>query len=125
MTEPNWKLALERLHLLTVYIRWLLVLLSWLTIGSYGLWQLREEYPLWQEYFTWAAVRYALIFHPGAAFCLFLCLGLTGAALVYTVFYLLFGISKSQQEQLLKQAKKIYFKGKGHPFYAWVYGAKK
>ncbi len=122
--EPNWKLALEKIHLLTVYIRWILVLLSWLTLGAYGLWSLREEYGLWQEYFTWTAVRYALVFHPSAALSLALCLSLTAVALVYTSLYLLFGISESQKQQHLKQAQKIYFKGSSHPVYSWLYGSK-
>jgi hypothetical protein len=122
--EPNWKLALERLHLLSVYIRWTVVLLCWLTFGAYALWQLKEEYALLQEYFTWAAVRYGLAFHPTAAFSLFLCFGLTGVALVYTSLYFLLGISKSKEQQLLKEVKKIYLKGSSHPLYSWLYGSK-
>ena len=121
MTEPNWKIALEKLYRLTIYIRWLFVLFAWLTLGSYGFWQLRGDYQLWRDYFTWTAVRYALAFNPVAAFCLFLCLGLTGAVLIRHSLYLLFGISSTQQEYFRQQAQKIYSKGATHPFYTWVY----
>jgi hypothetical protein len=125
MTEPNWKIATKRLYFLTNYYRWLLILFCWLTFGVYAFWQLKEDFFLWTQYFTWVAVRYALIFNPIATVCLSFCLVATLTLLAEQFLDLFFGLSDDEQEKLLKRAKKIYFKGTNHPFYNWIYQLKK
>ncbi|MEB3148157.1 MAG: hypothetical protein VKL60_03950, partial [Sphaerospermopsis sp.] len=54
----------QKLYQLTVYGRWLFVCCLWVIIAPVCLWNLRTEFTLWQQYFTWVAVRYGLMFHP-------------------------------------------------------------
>ena len=61
--DPVFKNQIDRLYSLTVYGRWCIIALLWLTIGLYSLWELRYPITLIQEDFTWAAVRYGLSFH--------------------------------------------------------------
>jgi hypothetical protein len=93
-TQPQ---ILQRLHRLTVYGRWLVVLLSWLTVGSLSLWQLRFRIQLLMDSFTWVGVRYGLAYHQGAALGLFVCIGMTLAVLVWHSRNLLFGLPKEEQ----------------------------
>lgn len=83
--------------------RWCFILLGlWLTVGGFSFWQLRETLQQLAEYFTWAALRYGLIFHRLAAAGLGLCLGLTLALMINESRYQLCGLSRRERHHLLR-----------------------
>lgn len=118
---PSQPQTLQRLHRLTVYGRWFVVLLAWLTVGSLSLWQLRFRIQLLMDSFTWVGVRYGLAYHQGAALGLFVCIGMTFAVLVWHSRNLLFGLPKEEQLRLQLQAERIRQQGSTHPLWRWVY----
>lgn len=119
--DPNFQAAVQRLHELTVYGRWLTVLGLWLTVGSASLWSLRYPISLLQDYFTWAAVRWALIFQPFPAMGLGLCVGMTIAVLIWQSRNILVGLPKLERQRLERQVLKIGEQGSSHPLWKWVY----
>jgi hypothetical protein len=126
LASVNWVDAppqpqiLQRLHRLTVYGRWLAVLLAWLTVGSLSLWQLRFRIQLLMDSFTWVGVRYGLAYHQGATLGLSVCIGMTLAVLVWHSRNLLFGLAKEEQLRLQLQAERIRQQGPTHPLWRWV-----
>ncbi|MCY7272201.1 MAG: hypothetical protein LH702_00280 [Phormidesmis sp. CAN_BIN44] len=119
--DPTFQSAVQRLHELTVYGRWLTVLGLWLTIGSLSLWNLRYPISLLQDYFTWAAVRWGIVFQPLPAMGLGLCVSMTIAVLVWQSRNILVGLPKSERQRLEKQVLKIREQGSSHPLWKWVY----
>ncbi len=120
MEDPSFTEQVQRLHRLTVYGRWFVVGLLWLTIVPIALWDLSSEIKLWQQYFTWAAVRYALFFHPWATLGLSFCWGMTTAVLVWQSRNILFGLPNSDRTRLEKQVYQIRQQGQTHPLWKWI-----
>lgn len=115
----------KRLHSLTVYSRWLFVVLCWLILAPFGLWQMRETISLCREHFTWAAVRYGLEFNPLGALALTFCVAITTAVLVWQSVHILDGgLSAKQKYYLEEKVKKINATGPKHPLYKWVCSTK-
>ncbi len=110
----------RRLYELSLYGRWLFVLLCWLMLAPYSVWRLWKDFQLWREHFTWVAVRYAFAFNLIAAFSLFFCIGITGAVLVWQSNHLLRGLSDREKMRLENQARKIQESGSQHPLWKWV-----
>lgn len=108
------------MHQLTVYGRWLVVGLLWVTVGLFSLWSLRSEIELWQEYFTWAAVRYALAYNRLPAMGLALCLGMTAVALLRQSRHILWGMPPKERQRIEKQVIRIRQQGSSHPLWKWV-----
>ncbi|MGI0492639.1 hypothetical protein ACN4EG_12710 [Alkalinema pantanalense CENA528] len=115
--------AADRLHRLTVVGRWLLVIFLWLTLGTWSLWSLRNSIALLQEYFTWSAVRYGLIFHPFPAIGLVTCIAMTLSVLIWQSRNILWGLPQHDRDQLKKRTIAIRRKGRQHPLWRWVFGA--
>jgi hypothetical protein len=111
---------LQKIYSLNLYLKWLTVLIFWLSFGLFGIWELREEITLWQQYFTWSALRYALVYHRLAAVCLSICIGLTVGLLITQSRDLLWGISEQEKYRLQQQIDQIFAKGKSHPFYKFL-----
>lgn len=120
--DPQFAAAIARLHALTVWGRWLVVAVLWLTVGSWSLWQMRKVWELAMEFFTWSVIRYGLIFHPGAAIGLGLCIGMTLSVLLWQSRNILWGLPLSEQKALEKRVLKIHQQGPSHPLWKWVYG---
>jgi hypothetical protein len=120
--NPNLSPELMRLHQVTVWGRWLVVVCLWLTVGLLSLWGLRGEMALWMQYFTWAAVRYGLAYNPIPAFGLALCIGLTVATLVWQSRNILLGLPVPEKQRLEQQVHRIRQQGPTHPLWQWVYG---
>ena len=120
-TDSALEAKLMRLHRLTVYGRWFVVGLSWLLLAPPSLWVFRSEFRLWQDYFTWTAVRFAIAYHPIAAIALSLCIGLTIAVLIWQSRIILFGLSEQQRQYLQKQLFRIKQQGESHPLWHWVF----
>lgn len=115
--QSNFERKVAKLHRLTVYGRWLLVLISWLTLGTYALWQLQEEIALWFDYFTWAAVYYTFHFNFVPTICLAFCLGMTISVLLWQSRNIIWGLPPNEHRQLVKQVKQIEARGQKHPLW--------
>ena len=118
--DPSFKLQVERLYRLTLYGRWLVVGILWISVGSLSLWGLRYPISLLQEHFTWAAVRYGLYFNRLPAIGLSLCIGMTAAVLVWQSRNIMFGLPKQEQQRLEQQVHQIRKQGASHPLWKWV-----
>lgn len=118
--DPSFVSQVQRLHQLTVYGRWLFVGLLWLSIGSLSLWGLRSEIALWQQYFTWVAVRYGLYYNPLPTFGLAICIGMTASVLVWQSRNILLGVPPQEQRRLEQQVCRIRQQGPSHPLWKWV-----
>jgi hypothetical protein len=118
--DPTFQLQVEKLHRLTVYSRWLVVGLLWISVGSFSLWGLRYPISLLQEHFTWAAVRYGLYFNPLPTFGLSLCIGVTTSVLFWQSRNILLGLPKQEQRRLEQQVGRIRQQGPSHPLWKWV-----
>lgn len=110
----------QRLHQLTVYGRWLFVGCLWVIIAPVSLWDLRSEFLLWRQYFTWVAVRYALAFHPFATVGLAFCIGMTVSVLVWQSRNILIGLPQPEKQRLEKQVCQIRQQGSSHPLWKFV-----
>lgn len=126
MTQPastensRFQLQVERLHQLAVGGRWLVVGVLWFTVGLLSLWDLQPELALWQDHFTWVAVRYGLVDHPLATLGLGLCLGMTTGVLVWQSRNILFGRPKRYQQRLEQMVLRIRQQGTSHPLAKWI-----
>jgi hypothetical protein len=118
--DPVFELQMQKLHRLTVYGRWLTVLVLWLTAGAWSLWNLRYNIGLIQEHFTWAALRYGLHFNPIPTVGLSVCIGMTAAVLVWQSRNILYGLSAPEQKRLVQQVRDIRHQGRSHPLWKWV-----
>jgi len=118
--EPQFEQQVQRLYQLTVYARWLVVGLLWLTIAPFALWSMRSEFALWLDYFTWTALRYSFAYNRFATFGLVLCIGMTISALVWQIRHSLGKLPTAERQRLEKQVLQIRRKGKNHPLWKWV-----
>ncbi|WP_293123760.1 hypothetical protein [Microcoleus sp. bin38.metabat.b11b12b14.051] len=120
-SDRNFQIEVQRLHKLTVYGRWLTVILLWISVGSLSIWSLRREIDLWLENFTLAAVRYGLYFHRWPSLGLVLCLGMTLAVLTWhRRNNIVRGLPQGQKQRLEKQVRRIRQQGPSHPLWKWV-----
>jgi len=111
---------IERLHRISVYGRWMVVSLLWLTVGALSLWHLRSQISLLLDYFTWAAVRYSIIYNRFPAIGLAFCIGMTLAVLVWQSRNILWGRPHREQQRLVQQVLQIRKQGPGHPLWKLV-----
>ncbi|WP_377477311.1 MAG: hypothetical protein P2A85_02420 [Microcoleus anatoxicus] len=119
-SDPNFQIEVQRLHKLTVYGRWLTVILLWLSVGSLSIWALRDEIALCIENFTWAAVRYGLYFHRWPTLGLGLCLGMTLGVLTWQGRNMARGLPMREKQRLEQQVCRIRQQGPSHPLWKWV-----
>jgi hypothetical protein len=122
--DPAFKLQVQQLHQLTVYGRWLLVTLLWVTLAPLCMWGWRYEISLMRSHFTWAALRYGIIFNPIPAMGLGFCIGMTTAVLVWQSRNILLGIPRHEQYRLEQQVRRIGQQGASHPLWKWVFKQK-
>jgi hypothetical protein len=118
--DPVFKNQIDNLYRVTVYWRWSVIGLLWLTVGAYSLWELRYPISLVQEYFTWAAVKYGLVFQPLPAFGLCLCVGMMTGTLCWQSRNLIWGLPKKERQQLIAKVCQIRKQGSSHPLWKWV-----
>ncbi|NJM72162.1 MAG: hypothetical protein HC862_19360 [Scytonema sp. RU_4_4] len=119
-SDPSFAKQVQKLHQLEVYSRWLFVVFLWLTIAPLCAWDLRSEITLWQQYFTWVAVRYGLYYHPLATLGLFFCLGMILAVLIWQSRNILLGLSQQEKQRLEQQVFRIRQQGPSHPLWKWI-----
>lgn len=118
--QSDFQYQVAKLHQLTVYTRWLFVLVSWFTLGFYALWNLKEEISLWLDYFTWAAVYYGFHFNFLPTLCLAFCVAITIHVLVWQGRNLIWGLSRPEKQQLEQRVEKILARGRKHPLWKWI-----
>jgi hypothetical protein len=118
--DPVFKDRVERLYRLNVYGRWLTIGFLWATVGAYSLYELRYPIELIREDFTWAAVKYGLIFQPVSAIGLAICVGMMVGTLVWQSRNAIWGLPKHERERLVKQVCQICKQGSSHPLWKWV-----
>lgn len=118
--NPNFKTQVRRLHQLTIYGRWLLVGFLWITLAPLSSWGWHYEISLLRSHFTWAALRYGVIFNPLPALGLTVCISMTVAVLVWQSRNILLGIPRQEQKRLEQQVNRICQQGPSHPLWKWV-----
>jgi hypothetical protein len=118
--DPRLVNQIQKLHQLTIYGRWLFVLLLWLSIAPWSLWSLRSEIALGRDYFTWVLVRYAIVYNRLPIFALAFCVAMTTAVLVWQTRNILFGLPKAEKQRLQQQVIKISQQGKSHPLWKFI-----
>lgn len=118
--DQTFKQQVQRLYQLIVYSRWLVVGFLWLTVGSLSLWGLRSEISLWQQYFTWVALRYGLYYNPLPSFGLAVCIGMTVSVILWQSRNILLGLSPQERLRLEQQVHRIRQQGASHPLWRWI-----
>lgn len=118
--DPIFKQQVQKLYQLTVYGRWLVVALLWLTVGSLSLWGLRSEIALLLQYFTWVAVRFGLYYNPLPTLGLTFCIVMTISVIVWHSRNILLGLPPQEQKRLEQQVHKIRQQGATHPLWKWI-----
>jgi len=118
--DQTFQIEVQRLHKLTVYGRWSIVSLLWISVGSLSIWGLRREIGLWLENFTWAAVRYGLYFHRWPTLGLALCLAMTLAVLTWQSRNRVRGLPQREKQRLEQQVRRIRQQGPSHFLWKWV-----
>jgi hypothetical protein len=121
--DPSFSADLERLHQLTVWWRWAVVLGLWLTIGALSLWGMRVNLWLMSQYFTWSALRYTFLFNRWSAMGILICTVMTLSVLLWQSRNILFGRSREDQRRLHEQLVRIKQQGESHPLWRLMYGA--
>lgn len=106
-SEPELSPLAIKVMQATIIGRWLFVGFLWITLGIYGFWSLRNEFPLWQDHLTWAIVRYGLAYHYWSSLGLVICLAYTCAVLVWHSQKLISGWSAREKHLLEKEAEKM------------------
>lgn len=118
--DIHFQQQVQRLYRLTVYGRWLVVALLWVSVGLLSLWGLRSEIDLWVQNFTWVAVRYGLVYNRLPSLGLALCIGMTASVLVWQSRNILLGRPYPEQRRLEQQVRRIRQQGPSHPLWKWV-----
>ncbi len=119
--DPTLQTQVLRLHQLTVYGRWIVVSLLWLTLAPLCLWGWRYEISLMRSHFTWSALRYGVIFNPLPALGLGFCIGMTTAVLLWQSRNILIGLPRLEQQRLEQQVRRIGQQGASHPLWKWIF----
>ncbi len=119
---PQFEVAIQRLHQLILWGRWLAVIVLWLGLAPLSLYALRSEVTLWFDYFTWSALRYGLAFNPMPTLGLALCLASLLSALLWQSQHALLGISDRERQRLLRRVQRIHQQGPSHPLWRWTFG---
>jgi hypothetical protein len=117
MSQEKLKLEpkVKKVYQINLYRKWRIVAICWLTLGIFSIWELRHEIALWQDYFTWSALRYALAYHRLASLSFSICLGLTIGLLISQCRDILWGISEQEKYRLTQELEKLCNSGKFNP----------
>jgi len=110
----------QRLIEVQTYLRWMLDVFLWLTVGTASIWALRSDIELWVASFTWAAVRISLAYNRLPMLGLGLCIAMTLSTLIWQSAIILWGVSAREKRALINQVQSIQAKGKSHLLWRWV-----
>jgi hypothetical protein len=118
--DPLLARRIARLQRLAVWQRWLSLVLLWLTLGWWSLWELRESLVLLLEYFSWPGVIYGGYFHLWGGGGLLLCLLFTCSSIIWQIGHS-FGVpSPKELHQLAVKVNQIQAKGNKHWLWRWI-----
>lgn len=113
---------IQKLYQLNLYSRWIFVLLSWLFILPWAIWQFRETISLCQDYCTWATIRLGMEFNFLATVGISFCIGFTTSVLIWQSMHIIEGdLSQRQKYYLAQKIRKIRQQGQNHCLYRWIY----
>lgn len=118
--DPIFKAQVKRLHQLNVYGRWLLVSILWITLGPLSVWGWRYEISLLRSHFTWAAVRYGILYNRLPVMGMVICVAMTTSVLVWQSRNILWGMPPAEKKLLEQQVQRISQQGSSHPLWKWV-----
>lgn len=118
--EHNLTKQVANYYQFTIYSRWLLVTIFWLTLGVYSIVGLQAEIKLWLDHFTWSAIRYGLVYNPIPSLCLFSCIAVTLSTLIGQSRHILWGLSDKEKFYLEKNTNAVLAKGARHPLWKWI-----
>ncbi|NEP00498.1 MAG: hypothetical protein F6K58_17820 [Symploca sp. SIO2E9] len=118
--DSIFKVQVERLHKLNVCSRWLLVFLLWMTLAPLSLWGWRYEISLLRSHFTWAALRYGIIYNRLPAIGIATCIGMTASVLVWQSRNILWGMPLPERKRLEQRVRRICKQGPTHPLWKWI-----
>ncbi len=110
----------KRLLALQIRVRWGIVGLIWLVLGGPSLWLLRADIRRLLEFFTWAGVKYPLLYQPKVGFCLCVCVAITLTTLMWQCKFEWLGPSAAERRELEKLAASIRQRGPKHFLWSWV-----
>lgn len=113
--DPDLRQAVLQRYAWEQRRRWFVLAILWLVGVPLCLWLLRYHLGLLQEVFTWAALRYGLIFNPKPAIALLATLLLSATSLISWGVHRHFGLSRAEVKRLEKQVRRIQTRGKQHP----------
>ncbi|MCA1904119.1 MAG: hypothetical protein LDL47_04695 [Cyanobacteria bacterium KgW148] len=116
-----YKTPIQRLIDLQTVLRWLFSLTMWLTLGSFSLWQIRQEIALILDIFTWSAVRSVIQYRALPSLGVMFCLSTTLATLVWQSQHILMGFSLQEQLDMVRYIQTIEAKGPKHPLWRWIF----
>lgn len=120
--DPALQRAIDRLHRLTVWGRWAMVVGLWLTLGAWSFWQLRRVIGRLVQIFTWSGLRWGLLGKPLAAMGLAFCVAMLLSVLVWQSRNILWGLPQVERDRLRERVLRIHQQGDSHPLWRWVYG---
>ncbi len=118
--HPEFQAAVERLHTLTLWWRWTVIGLLWLTVGLWSLYSFRTDISLLQEHFTWVGLRYAIAFNRLGSLGLGTCVGLTLGVLLWQTRNIFWGRSQAWQKRLERRVWLVRLQGQSHPLWRWI-----
>ncbi len=111
-----------KLRRIDMILRWLLLLLLWLTVGIWSCWQMRASIQQLSEYFSMTGLRYSLFFNfwSGGVGLIF-CMSLTLSSLLWQIGYSLWKVSPRERQQLEARVRQIQNQGSKHPYSRWIH----
>jgi hypothetical protein len=120
-TDLNLDQQVAKLRRVDMFLRWLLVLILWLTLGVWSCWEMRESLLQLTEYLSLTGLKYSLFFHLwGGGGGLILCLSLTVSSMLWQIGQSFWRLSPRERQMLETRVQKIQELGTKHPFWRWI-----
>lgn len=120
LPNPLLSQQIAKLHQLEVWRRWLSMLLMWLTLGSWSLWDVRESIVILREYFSWPGILYGFYFHLGGGCGLLFCLLSTCSSLLWQISHSAGQLSAKERYQLEVRVRQIQARGQDNWLWRWI-----
>jgi hypothetical protein len=110
-----------KLRRVDAWLRWLGMLLVWLTLGAWSCWEMWESLIQLSEYLSWTGIQYSFFYHLiGGGGGLLFCLSLTVSSIFWQIGQNLWGLSPRDRQRLETRVQKILDQGAKHPLWRWI-----
>jgi hypothetical protein len=120
-TDLDLDQQIAKLRRVDMCLRWLLILLLWLTLGVWSCWEMRASLLQLTEYLSLTGLKYSLFFHLwGGGGGLILCLSLTVSSILWQIGQSFWQISPRERQVLATRVQQIQDQGSKHPFWRWI-----